>query len=62
MRFEQIIWLPAIEEKLFRKHHVIRREVEEALKSKPLVKFVEKDSDQVKMFMPLTGARKPDVI
>lgn len=42
MRFEQIIWLPAIEEKLFHKHHVIRREVEEVLKSRPLVKFVEK--------------------
>lgn len=42
MRFAQIIWLPVIEEKLFHKHRVIRREVEEALKSKPLVKFVEK--------------------
>jgi hypothetical protein len=42
LRFEQIIWLPAVEEKLYGKHHVIRREVEEALKSPPLVKFVEK--------------------
>ena len=28
VKFEQILWLPAIEEKLFRKHHVTRREVE----------------------------------
>lgn len=42
VRFEQIIWLPAIAEKLFQKHHLIRREVEEALKSRPLIKFVEK--------------------
>ncbi len=32
----------AVEEKLFRKHRVIRREVGEALQRRPLVKFVER--------------------
>jgi uncharacterized protein len=42
MRITHIIWLPEIEDKLARKHHLSVLEVEEALYSDPQIRFVEK--------------------
>lgn len=42
MRIEGIIWLRDIVDKLIIKHHVETYEVEEALASKPKIRFVEK--------------------
>lgn len=42
MRVRHIIWLPEIEDKLYRKHNVLAEEVEEVLFDKPHVRFVEK--------------------
>lgn len=42
MRIEGIIWLDTVASKIAVKHNVETREVEEALKSKPKFRFVEK--------------------
>ena len=42
MRVQRIIWLPEIEDKLYRKHQVLVEEVEEVLFDKPRIRFVEK--------------------
>jgi hypothetical protein len=42
MRVNRIIWLPTIEDKLLRKHHVTRDEVKEILDSQPRIRFVER--------------------
>jgi hypothetical protein len=42
MRVTQIIWLPEIEDKLIRKHHLSVLEVEEVLYGDPQIRFVEK--------------------
>ena len=41
MRITRIIWLPEIEDKLARKHHLTVIEVEEALYNDPQIRFVE---------------------
>jgi hypothetical protein len=40
MRVQRIIWLPEIEDKLYRKHQVLVEEVEEVLFDKPRIRFV----------------------
>ena len=42
MKIEGVIWLEAIVEKLAVKHSVETQEVEEALRSNPKIRFVEK--------------------
>ena len=42
MVIEDIIWLDAFVEKLWRKHRVMTEEVEEALHSSPKIRFIEK--------------------
>ena len=42
MRIEEIVWLEEIIEKLWRKHHVETDEVEEVLRGRPKIRFVER--------------------
>ncbi len=42
MRIEEIVWLEEIIEKLWRKHQVETDEVEEVLRGRPNIRFVEK--------------------
>ncbi len=42
MRIRHIIWLPEIEDKLYRRHNVLVEEVEQVLFDKPHIRFVEK--------------------
>jgi uncharacterized DUF497 family protein len=42
MKINHIIWLPEVEDKLYRKHNVLVEEVEEVLFDKPHIRFVEK--------------------
>ena len=42
MRVHEVIWLPAIEEKLQDKHAILVEEVEEVLFGRPHIRFVEK--------------------
>jgi uncharacterized DUF497 family protein len=44
MRIEGIIWLDTVASKIAVKHNVATQQVEEALESKPKVRFVEKGS------------------
>ena len=42
MNIQDIIWLEAVEDKIFKKHHVQTAEAEEALMSNPHVRFMER--------------------
>ena len=46
MNVQDIIWLPEIEEKLWRKHNVWLEEVEAVLFDKPKVRFIERGHRQ----------------
>jgi uncharacterized DUF497 family protein len=42
MIIRDVIWLEEVEEKLYRKHHVIPAEVEYALINKPYIRMIER--------------------
>jgi uncharacterized protein len=42
MKVTRVIWLPEIEDKLWRKHRVLPEEAEEAIFGQPWIKFVER--------------------
>ena len=42
MEIQDIIWLDVFIEKIWKKHHVTTREVEEVLDASPMIRYIEK--------------------